>query len=128
MGRRRRKFKKVIVRRHQIPRLFNCPRCGAPTLVIDIDKKNKKAIFKCGTCGLHYEMKLEGYLFDKTYIYAKFTDKFLEGELELEENREEGTGELMESEEGGEDSSLESVGSGGGAEEEGEVRESSESP
>ncbi len=121
VGRRRRKFRKTVIRRPQIPRLFQCPQCGAPTLVIDIDKKNKEAIIKCGTCGLHYKMKLEGYLFDKTYIYAKFTDKFLEGELKLEEKREGDTGEVMEDEEGGEGGPSEPIGPGGGSREEGEV-------
>jgi len=102
VGRRRRK-RKVIKRVPRIPSMFQCPHCGAQALIIDIktDKrtKSRKAVIRCGSCGLVYEMDIsDNPVADKAWVYGKFIDKYYAGEIEVSEGSSE---EEAESDEGG---------------------------
>ncbi len=104
LGRRRRKTK-PIRRVPTLPPMFQCPHCGAQALLIDIrtDRRTKerKAIIRCGSCGLYYEMDLTGNpIADKAWVYGKFIDKYYAGEIEVVERSEEE--EVEENEGGGE--------------------------
>ncbi len=95
MGRRKRR-KKIIRRRPTIPNVFQCPHCGAQTLIIDIvtnrREGTRKAIVRCGTCHIYYEMDItDNPLADKAWVYGKFIDAYYEGRVplpELEEGEE----------------------------------------
>ncbi len=87
MGRRRKKYKKVVKRVRRIPKIFQCPNCGSRTLTIRFRKSEvegmKKAVITCGACGLHYEMNVPEIL-EAVDVYGKFIDLFEEGSIELE--------------------------------------------
>ncbi len=92
MGRRRRR-KKIIVRKPTLPNIFQCPNCGAQALLIDIitdkQKKVRKALIRCGSCGLTHEEIVESPIIDKAVVYARFIDKFYAGEIKVPETEEE---------------------------------------
>jgi len=92
MGRRRRR-RKIIVRRPTLPTMFQCPNCGAQTLIIEIvyDKKTKerKAKIRCASCGLVHEEPVESPIIDRAVIYGRFIDKFYAGEIKVPESEEE---------------------------------------
>ncbi|MEB3816967.1 MAG: hypothetical protein LRS46_03390 [Desulfurococcales archaeon] len=88
MGRRRRKKIKRVRRTRKITslRYFECPVCGQPTLTIDFQKIKekpgyKKAIVKCGSCGLYLELEVPE-LLDRIDVYNKIVDMAYEGKLE----------------------------------------------
>lgn len=85
MGRRRKRRKKIVKRRTLPPRYFQCPRCGSMTLTVDFKKTNrlrvKKAIVRCGTCGLHCEFEVPDIL-DRVDVYNKVVDLAYEDRLE----------------------------------------------
>lgn len=80
MGRRRRK-KIIKIPKPKIPEVFVCPLCGSRSLTVKLDKKNSMAEVRCGSCGLHWSTKVEGYE-EKIDVYHKFFDAFVEGKLE----------------------------------------------
>ena len=87
MGRRRRKKIKRVRRTRKITslRYFQCPICGEPTLTIDFEKIKdkpgyKKAIVKCGNCGLYLELEVPEIL-DRIDVYNKVVDMAYEGKL-----------------------------------------------
>ncbi len=88
MGRRRRR-RKIIRRTPKIPNVFQCPNCGANSLLVDIvkdkEKKTRKAVIRCASCGLYYEMELESDIMDRAYAYGLFIDKFYAGEVPIPE-------------------------------------------
>jgi transcription elongation factor Elf1 len=88
LGRRRRKKVKRVRRTRKITslRYFQCPICGQPTLTIDFEKIKdkpgyKKAIVKCGSCGLYVELEVPEIL-DRIDVYNKVVDMAYEGKLE----------------------------------------------
>jgi len=88
VGRRRRKKIKRVRRTRKITslRYFECPVCGQPTLTIDFQKIKekpgyKKAIVKCGSCGLYLELEVPE-LLDRIDVYNKIVDMAYEGKLE----------------------------------------------
>ncbi|MCD6300726.1 MAG: hypothetical protein J7L82_01490 [Staphylothermus sp.] len=99
MGRRRKKYKKVIRRVRRVPKIFQCPNCGSRTLTIKFEKLDvqnyKKAVITCGTCGLYAEMQVPE-LYESVDVYAKFVDLYEEGEIEVQfKKREEESGEVI---------------------------------
>lgn len=85
MGRRRKRRKKIVKKRTLPPRYFQCPRCGSMTLTVDFKKTDKlrikRAIVRCGTCGLHCEFEVQEVL-DRVDVYNKVVDLVYENRLE----------------------------------------------
>ncbi len=94
MGRRSRKrYKRIVKPVKRLPRVFQCPACGLPTLTIDLKtyfneelgEERKEALIKC----LNPECRLRAVLRDLPSIYAevdayaKFLDAFNEGTIEV---------------------------------------------
>ena len=79
MGRRRRR-KEIRHPPKKLPKIYNCPNCGAQTVIVNIDKKNMTAIVKCGTCGILWKTKAKPYE-EKIDVYNRFVDTFMEGEI-----------------------------------------------
>ncbi len=109
MGRRRRKrYKKVGQVRRRLPKVFQCPACGLPNLVIDTEEYKvgegedvsvrKRAYIKClnPSCGLRAVMEDLPPILEAVDIYSKFLDAFTNGEIEISYER------YGEGEEGGE--------------------------
>jgi transcription elongation factor Elf1 len=92
MGRRRKKYKKIPKKIRKIPKIFQCPNCGARTLTVRFEKLDipgyKKAIITCGTCGLYAEMQVPE-LYEPLDVYAKFIDAFEEGSIQVEFRKKE---------------------------------------
>ncbi len=88
MGRRRKKYKRVIRKVRRIPSVFHCPHCGARSMTIEFVKKNldipgsKKAIIRCGSCGLEYGMIVPE-IYESVDVYNKFVDMYNEGSIEV---------------------------------------------
>ncbi len=103
MGRRRKKYKRVIRRVRRIPSVFHCPHCGSRSLTIEFKKGGesiepgmKTAIIRCGNCGLYAEMVVPE-LYEPVDVYNKFVDAYNEGTIELQfTKREESEEELGE--------------------------------
>ncbi|MEM0379764.1 MAG: hypothetical protein QXX35_01610 [Desulfurococcaceae archaeon] len=87
MGRRRKKYKKIIRRLPKIPDIFQCPHCSNRTLTIRFDKTNdinvKKAVITCGSCGLYSTMEVPS-LYEEVDVYARFIDYFINGSIVVE--------------------------------------------
>ncbi len=54
MGRKKKRavIKKVVPK---LPVFFLCPQCGSQTVMVKINRKEEKAVVKCGSCGLRRE-------------------------------------------------------------------------
>lgn len=88
MGRRRRRKVKRMRRARKVTSLkyFQCPICGQPTLTIDFEKIEdkpgyKRAVVKCGNCGLYLELEVPEIL-DRIDVYNRVVDMAYEGKLE----------------------------------------------
>jgi len=89
MGKRRKKYKRVVKREVKVPTVFQCPRCGAKTLSVRFEKTDtpgfKKAVISCGTCGLYAEYPQPvPEIWEPVDVYAKFIDLYLEGKITVE--------------------------------------------
>lgn len=104
MGRRSRKrFKRRIKPVRRLPRIFQCPACGLPTLTIEMKtyvtedgEERKTAIIKCYNpeCGLRATLSNLPSIYSEVDAYAKFLDAFNEGTIEVRYERGgEGSGE-----------------------------------
>ncbi len=102
MGRRRRKtYKKVKPPHKRIPKVFQCPACGLPTLIIDLEtyydevkgEERKRAYVKCMNpeCGLRATLDDLPTIYSAMDAYSKFLDAFTEETIEVryEPSREE---------------------------------------
>ncbi|WFO75743.1 hypothetical protein J4526_02430 [Desulfurococcaceae archaeon MEX13E-LK6-19] len=104
MGRRRKKYKRVIRRVRRIPTVFQCPHCGSRSLTIDFKKSEesgkKLAVIRCGNCRLKTLLEVPE-IYETVDVYAKFLDAFTQGtiEIEFEEGVEETEGEELLGEE-----------------------------
>ncbi len=80
MGRRRKRRK--IIRRviRRIPSVFECPNCGRRAVTVEIDKKDSKAVVRCGECELKAEFKYSP-VYKPVDFYNMFVDAFYEGRL-----------------------------------------------
>jgi len=89
MGRRRKKYKRMVKRVKRIPDIFQCPRCGNKSLTIKFEKSDvenyKLAVITCGMCGLKYSMLIEQ-LYEAVDVYARFIDDYDSGRITLEES------------------------------------------
>lgn len=87
MGRRRKKYKKVIKRIPRIPDIFQCPHCSSRTLSIKFNKLDeigvKQAVITCGNCGLYSTMEVPS-LYEEVDVYAKFIDSYINGSIVVE--------------------------------------------
>ncbi|MEM2093993.1 MAG: hypothetical protein QXI32_01695 [Candidatus Bathyarchaeia archaeon] len=75
MGRRKRKTVKVY--RKKLPSIFLCPKCGEQSVQIFMDRKNSRALVKCGNrdCELQDEVSI-GRAEEAIDAYCKFSDRF----------------------------------------------------
>jgi len=87
VGRRRKKYKRVVKRLPKIPSVFQCPHCGNRSLAIRFEKSEisgyKLAVVTCGMCGLYYEMQVPE-IYENVDVYAKFLDGYESGEIQPE--------------------------------------------
>ncbi|MET1160765.1 MAG: hypothetical protein ABWW65_07385 [Thermoprotei archaeon] len=87
MGRRRKKYKRVIKRIKKIPDIFQCPHCSTRTLSVKFQKIDvpgqKLAIITCGTCGLYAELQVPE-LYENVDVYAKFIDLYESGQISVQ--------------------------------------------
>ncbi len=92
MGRRRKKYKKVVRRRRRIPTVFQCPACGSRNLTIKFERGSysgeevggtpkKVAVIRCGNCGLCYRMVVPS-IYEAVDVYNKFVDLYMENKME----------------------------------------------
>jgi len=56
---------------------WECPRCGTKSIMITLDKKNKKSRILCGMCDINKEIKINR-LSEPIDIYGHFIDLFYE--------------------------------------------------
>lgn len=96
MGRRRKKYKKIVRRARRIPSVFQCPHCSSRTMAIKFSKTEipgyKLAVITCGNCGLYYEKQVPE-LYEAVDVYAEFLDGYENGEITPEFRRNIGSGE-----------------------------------
>jgi transcription elongation factor Elf1 len=79
MGRRRRR--KVVKKiKRGIPNIFNCPNC-AQAIIINIDRKKKKARVTCGHCDIIWDTEIKSFE-EKVDVYNRFVDTLMEGRIE----------------------------------------------
>ncbi len=88
MGRRRKKYKRIIKRVRRIPSVFQCPHCGSRSLTIEFKKQEelpnvKQAVIRCGACGLRAEMTVPE-IYETVDVYGKFIDAYTEGTISIE--------------------------------------------
>ena len=97
MGRRRKKYKRIVRRVKKIPDVFQCPHCSNRTLVIKFEKSNvpgyKIAKISCGSCGLYYEMQVPE-LYEAVDVYAEFLDGYEDGSIVPEFRKSVEAGEV----------------------------------
>lgn len=82
MGRRRKKYKKIVKRVRKIPSIFQCPHCGRISLTVEINKDRTKAVIQCGSCGLQSELEVTP-IFQPVDVYGKFIDMYHSGVAEV---------------------------------------------
>jgi len=82
MGKRRKKYKKVIRRVRKIPSIFQCPHCGKISLTVEINKDRTRAVVQCGSCGLQSELEIPS-IFQPVDVYGKFVDLYHSGKAEI---------------------------------------------
>jgi len=96
MGRRRKKYKRVVKKVPRIPSIFQCPHCSSRSLSVKFEKSEipgyKLAIITCGNCKLYYEMQVPE-LYEGVDVYAKFLDQYESGEIKPEFKHSETIGE-----------------------------------
>lgn len=85
MGKRRRKYRKVVKKIKRIPEIFQCPNCSSKTIKIVFEKiegedSYKKAVVTCGSCGLSWEDTVPS-IFEAVDVYSKLVDEFNEGKI-----------------------------------------------
>jgi len=77
----RRKTRKVIRRMpKRIPRVFRCPHCGEPSIIVEMDRAGMQAEVKCGRCQTKATIPIHR-LSESVDVYAKFLDKYYEGAI-----------------------------------------------
>jgi transcription elongation factor Elf1 len=76
MGRRRRKVYKPV--RKTLPKIFNCPRCGAPS--VKVIKKSEEFHVICGSCGLAFS-SVPPRPREVIDIFNDFVDAFYKGKI-----------------------------------------------
>lgn len=77
MGRRKSRRKVSTRPRKTIPKVFQCPRCGALSVNVSINKQDNKAHVVCSSCDLVGEFEYKEYYHPVDY-YAKFLDLYEE--------------------------------------------------
>lgn len=99
MGRRRKKYKRIIKRVRKIPSVFQCPYCGSRSLTINFDKTEeqgkKLAVIKCGNCRLKTLLEVPE-IYEIVDVYAKFLDLYTEGNIKIEFSEVSGSEETEE--------------------------------
>ncbi|AEB96134.1 MAG: transcription elongation factor [Metallosphaera sp.] len=90
MGGKRKKRTKIVKVKPKLPKTFECPRCGKIAVTIKFDKNHegpKSAHIKCGSCGLETEIHDLPPIYDEANAYGRFLDLYLEGTLEIKDNK-----------------------------------------
>ena len=94
MGRRRRR-KEVRIEKPRLPKFFTCPHCGSESVVVKIDKRERKALVSCGACNISWETRDIKEYEEPIDIYNRFVDAYLEGRVSPPEGSKEGA-EIVE--------------------------------
>ncbi|HDD33941.1 MAG TPA: hypothetical protein ENG30_02185 [Thermofilaceae archaeon] len=77
MGRRKRSRKIRLRPRRTLPKIYQCPRCGAVAVSVSVDKAENLVRVKCASCGLTDTLEYREYYHPVDY-YAKFLDRYEE--------------------------------------------------
>jgi len=77
MGRRKSRRKIRTRPKKKIPAVFQCPRCGATAVSVNVNKKDEIVSVICGACKLSYTFKYEE-IFQPVDYYGKFVDAFIQ--------------------------------------------------
>jgi transcription elongation factor Elf1 len=75
MGRRKSKRRIRVRPRRTLPKVFQCPRCGAVSVSVTVDKGEGLVHVVCASCGLAEDFEYREYLHPVDY-YAKFLDAY----------------------------------------------------
>ena len=85
-----RKRKKVVKRmRKSIPKIFACPNCGEKTLGISINREEKVATIKCGSCSIEDSVSVSR-VEEPVDAYGKFVDKYYGSERTDDDHEKSG--------------------------------------
>jgi len=76
MGRRRKKYKRIVKKVRRIPSVYQCPQCGSRSLTIEIKSEagTRIAYIRCGHCGLKVLAENIPEIYETPDIYGKFID------------------------------------------------------
>ncbi|MCD6358157.1 MAG: hypothetical protein DRJ96_10055 [Thermoprotei archaeon] len=77
MGRRKSRRKIRLRPKRTLPKIYQCPRCGAVAVSVAIDKSEKQVYVRCAACGLTGTLEYREYYHPVDY-YAKFLDMYEE--------------------------------------------------
>lgn len=85
MGKRRKKYRKVIRKVKRIPDVFICPNCGSKSIGIWFEKVEGETSLKlakvtCGSCNLYWEVVVPSIL-EAVDVYSKLIDEFEKGNI-----------------------------------------------
>ncbi len=75
MGRRKSRRKIRARPRRTLPKVFQCPRCGAVSVSVAVDRNGGQVHVSCASCGLTADFEYREYLHPVDY-YAKFLDAY----------------------------------------------------
>lgn len=75
MGRRKSR-KRIRVRpKRTLPKVFQCPKCGAVSVSVTVDKRGDVVHVVCASCGLSADFEYREHFHPVDY-YAKFLDAY----------------------------------------------------
>lgn len=85
MGKRRKKYRKVVRRVKRIPDVFVCPNCGARSIGVWFEKIEGEPNYRlakvtCGSCNLYWEVTVPS-IFEAVDVYSKLVDEFEKGNI-----------------------------------------------
>ncbi|MEM1538525.1 MAG: hypothetical protein QXK12_02440 [Candidatus Nezhaarchaeales archaeon] len=75
MGGRKRRRKIIKRLPKRIPSVFTCPNCDSKSVTVEIDRKQEKAIVKCGNCGIWAEVPSPP-IYEEVHAFNKFVDLY----------------------------------------------------
>lgn len=74
MGRRKSR-RKIVRPRRTLPKVFQCPRCGAVAVSASSGKQRGKVNVRCTSCGLAVKLEYNKFYQPVDY-YARFLDEY----------------------------------------------------
>ena len=75
MGRRKSRRKIRLRPKKTLPKIFQCPRCGAVSVRVSVSKAEEEVVVKCTMCGLSSQLEYKDFYHPVDY-YARFLDEY----------------------------------------------------